>query len=99
MPIFIAPGAIGNLSVRPPAAVIGTDVGGGVKLGALTIGTNELGLGSGSSRAAVTRCAGMPRPRRSIGRVAKWRPARSSEFTDDFLQMSRSVPWTVGAFE
>jgi hypothetical protein len=42
-PITIAPGASAALTVRPPAAVIGTDIGGSTKAGALSFVTNETG--------------------------------------------------------
>jgi hypothetical protein len=42
-PITIAPGASAALTVRPPAAVIGTDIGGSTKDGVLSFVTNETG--------------------------------------------------------
>jgi hypothetical protein len=42
-PITIAPGASAALIVRPPAAVIGTDIGGSTKEGVLSFVTNETG--------------------------------------------------------
>lgn len=42
-PLTIAPGASATLTVRPPAAVIGTDVGGTTKTGMLAFVTNETG--------------------------------------------------------
>jgi hypothetical protein len=42
-PITIGPGASAALTVRPPAAVIGTDIGGSTKQGTLSFVTNETG--------------------------------------------------------
>jgi hypothetical protein len=42
-PVTIAPGASAALTVRPPAAVIGTDIGGSTKEGVLSFVTNETG--------------------------------------------------------
>lgn len=42
-PVEIAPGAAAALAVRPPAAVIGTDVGGAMKQGTLALQTNQPG--------------------------------------------------------
>lgn len=42
-PITITPGASAALTVRPPASVIGTDVGGSTKTGVLSFVTNETG--------------------------------------------------------
>jgi hypothetical protein len=43
LPLTIAAGAAQELRVSPPAAVIGTDLGGATKLGVLSIVTNEPG--------------------------------------------------------
>jgi len=45
LPITIAPGATMSIAIRPPAAVIGTDLGGDTKSGTVTITTND-SLGS-----------------------------------------------------
>ncbi len=42
-PINVPVGQTRNISVQPPAAVVGTDVGGSTKTGQLTITTNEAG--------------------------------------------------------
>ncbi|HVK76341.1 MAG TPA: hypothetical protein VM734_23610 [Kofleriaceae bacterium] len=42
-PLTIAPAGTGVLTVRPPAAVIGTDLGGTTKTGVLSFTTNETG--------------------------------------------------------
>jgi hypothetical protein len=41
LPVTIAPGTEATLTIRPPAAVIGTDRGGSTKNGTLTFTTNE----------------------------------------------------------
>lgn len=41
LPITIAPAGTSALEIRPPAAVIGTDLGGSTKTGTLTLTTNE----------------------------------------------------------
>lgn len=41
LPVEIQPGAAVSLQVRAPAAVIGTDVGGSIKTGKLTLETND----------------------------------------------------------
>jgi hypothetical protein len=43
VPVTIEPGASTALAVRPPESVIGTDIGGTVKLGTLSFVTNESG--------------------------------------------------------
>ncbi|MBC7975829.1 MAG: hypothetical protein H7138_12705, partial [Myxococcales bacterium] len=45
LPVTVAPGAQRALSIVPPAAVIGTDRGGGTKTGTLTLVTNEIAMG------------------------------------------------------
>lgn len=42
-PIDIAPGATADLAVQPPAAVIGTDLGGSTRTGTLALQTNQPG--------------------------------------------------------
>lgn len=42
-PVRIAPGASAAIAVRPPAAVVGTDVGGATKVGVLSLNTNQPG--------------------------------------------------------
>jgi hypothetical protein len=43
LPVVISPGAQATLSVRPPMAVVGTDIGGDVITGSLSLATNESG--------------------------------------------------------
>jgi len=43
LPLTIAPSGTGSLVVRPPASVVGTDLGGSSKTGTLSFTTNETG--------------------------------------------------------
>jgi hypothetical protein len=43
LPLTVAPGEQGKLAIRPPASVVGTDRGGAIKSGTLTLTTNEQG--------------------------------------------------------
>jgi hypothetical protein len=71
LPVEVQPGFAVSLAVRAPAAVIGTDVGGTVKTGKLTLETNdprgnpeiELRSAIHGANLVLTNAQGMPLPR------------------------------------
>jgi hypothetical protein len=54
IPMTIAAGASGVVSVRPPLAVVGTDLGGSVKTGTLSLVTNEIATPTRTAALAST---------------------------------------------
>jgi len=59
LPLEIAPGASGALTVRPPAAVVGTDRGGTSKTGLLTFTTNTAVQGAAVTLTSVVQGANL----------------------------------------
>ena len=105
--LTIAAGASGSLSVQPPAAVIGTDVGGSTIDGTLTITTNalanatqQLALASTVFGANIRLLDAVGRPISAVTFTANQQcPAEQTIFVQNFGNTPTSVAITTANFD